>query len=161
MKYKHEKPNNPDHALTTAVISAFRSINPSYDSAHTWYTHRQPAKARTPLLSKPIKSKYYVPLFGSVFASALALVMILTSQNNPLPTGNVAFNTNSTETLSKEARIVSTFSTNTTEITPTVTNKKQVLAKIDAQSQSTSRTQADESFTDSLNVETSLQDLFE
>lgn len=156
MKYKPEKQHNPDHALITAVTSAFRSINPPYNNAHTWYTRRNTLKVHP---ARPIKSKYYIPLFGSVFASALALIMIITSQNSSLPTtGDVALNKSA---LSPEMRTVSTFSNNTTEVVPTQTKEKQILAKIDAQSRSTPRTQAEESFTASLNVETSLQDLFQ
>lgn len=155
MKYKPEKQNNPDHALITAVTSAFRSINPSYGNAHTWYTRRNILKTSS---ARPVRSKYYIPLFGSVFASALALIMIITSQNSPLPTGDVAL---SKSALNPEMRTVSTFSDNTIEAVPTQTKEKQILAKIDAQSRSTPRTQAEESFTASLNVETSLQDLFQ
>lgn len=155
MKYNHDKPNSTDHALITAVTSAFRSINPSYETTHAWYKQKNHSKSIvSPVLGR-VRSKYYIPLFGSAFASTLALVMILTSQNNVLPSGNVAFKAEITADSAQNADISmsSTMSTKTDE--------KHVLAKIDAQSKSASRTQADESFTESLNTETSLQYLFE
>lgn len=155
MNYKHQEPQTKDHALIVAVTSAFRSINPSYTNAHTWYTKQVPAIATPSPLSRPTKSRYYLPIFGSVFASALALVMILTSQNTPLPTGTVALK------MAPSNPEVSSFSVASDARSGETTGERQLLAKIDAQSKATSRTQADESFTESLNVETSLQDLFE
>lgn len=160
MKYNNEKQNNPDHALINAVTSAFRSISPSYSKAHAWYEKRNDLKPKISPVPVKIRSRYYIPLFGSVFASALALVMILTSNNNVIPSGNVAFNTENTQGLSENADVAS-FSTMRTKTTDTGSNGRHVLSRIDAQSKSVSRTQADESFTESLNTETSLKDLFE
>ena len=157
MKYNHQEPQTKDHALIVAVISAFRPINPSYTDAHTWYTKHALASAKPSPLARSVKSKYYMPLFGSVFASALALVMILTSQNNPLPTGTVALKT--APSANPELATFSSLSSDARSVE--VKEDRQILAKIDAQSKATSRTQADESFTESLNVETSLQDLFQ
>lgn len=160
MKYNsNEKHSNPDHALLTAMTSAFRSINPSYSKTYTWYTQKNHLKSKVSPLS-PRKSRYYIPLFGSVFASALAFVMILTSSNNQISNEIVAFDT---QNLAKTAenQDVASFSTMSTRTIPEKTEQKQVLAKIDAQSKASSRTQADESFTESLDTETSLQDLFE
>jgi hypothetical protein len=158
MKYKTEKQNNPDHALITAVISTFRSIAPSYHRAHTWYIQKNLSTSH--ISPVKVRSKYYIPLFGSVFASALAFVMILTSQNNIIPTENIAFNARNTEN-TLENNVVATFSNISTKTTSEKTVKKQVLAKIDEQSKAISRTQADESFTESLNTETSLTYLLE
>lgn len=160
MKYKKEEPHNPDHALMTAVTSAFRAINPSYENTYAWYTQKNRSKLITSPVLKSTRSKYYIPLFGSAFASALALVMILTSQNNLLQEGNMAFNTRSVQN-SGENGDVAAFSAMSAKTVPVKTDEKHVLAKIDAQSKSASRTQADESFTESLNTETSLKDLFE
>lgn len=154
MKYKQEKPNTDDHALTVAVISAFRSIHPSYTEAHKWYTNKN--KDISPIV--PVKSRYYIPLFGSVFASALALVMLITSQNTLIPPNNelaVGFKAEIGENQPNSARLMS--------LNSSIEEKKvekPLLAKIDEQVQTTSRTQ-DEVFTESLNVETSLNSLFE
>ncbi len=153
MKYNHQEPQTRDSALIVAVTSAFRSINPSYTNTHAWYTKQAPVIATPSSSPRSVKSRYYLPIFGSVFASALALVMILTSQNNHLPTGTVALKTTS------NAPEVRSFSVSS-DVAPEA-EERRLLAKIDAQSKATSRTQADESFTESLNVETSLQDLFE
>lgn len=155
MKYKHLEPKTTDPAFIVAVTSAFRSIDPSYTKTHAWYTKQSPTGVPSHVF-QPIKSKYYLPIFGSVFASALALIMILTSQNTPLPTGTVAFK--NIPPTNPEISTLSTPSDSTRAIQ--IKEERQLLAKIDAQSKATSRTQADESFTQSLNVETSLQDLF-
>lgn len=157
MKYRPDEQNSNDNALITAVTSALRSIQPSYDSAQTWFMTRNHVKSMVSPILPSRKSKYYIPLFGSVFASALAFVMILTSQNSPISSEIATFDAN----LALKLNEVSTFSVQIDEVIPPQTQEKQVLAKIDAQSRSTSRTQADDAFTASLDVETSLQDLFQ
>ena len=156
----NEKLNNHEKTLLTAVISAFRSINASQNNAYAWYTEKNLLKSRVSHVSKPIRSTYYVPIFGSVFASALAFVMIITSQNNQNTLEQVSFQTE-TMSLTSENQNISSFSTISNETSTQKTKENHVLAKIDAQTKVISRTQADESFTESLNVETSLQDLFE
>lgn len=156
----NEKLNNHERTLLTAVISAFRSINPSQKTAHTWYTEKNPSKIMVSHVSKPIRSTYYVPIFGSVFASALAFVMIITSHNNQNTIEQVSFQAR-TMSLASENQDIAAFSTISTNLSPEKPEENHVLAKIDAQTKSISRTQADESFTESINVETSLQVLFE
>lgn len=160
MNKTNEKLNNHEKTLLTAVISAFRSINPSQNSAYNWYSQIKPLKSSASPVSKPVISTYYVPIFGSVFASALAFVMIITSQNNQNTFQQVSLQRN-TISLSSETQHVSSFSAISNESSKENTQENHVLAKIDAQTKGISRTQADESFTESLNVETSLQDLFE
>lgn len=157
MNYRPDEQNNDDHALITAVTSALRSIQPSYESAQTWFLNKNHVKPKVSPIFASHRSKYYIPLFGTFFASALALVMILTSQNSPLLPEILTFDAN---TALKSAE-VSTFSAKINEVTPPQSQEIKVLAKIDAQSRSASRTQADEAFTASLDVETSLQDLFQ
>lgn len=156
----NEKLNNHEKTLITEVTSAFRSINPSYNSAYNWYTEKNFVKSSVSQIHRPLKSKYYIPIFGSVFASALAFVMIITSQNNQTPVANMAFQTKIMPA-TQDIHEISTFSSLSSETPTQKIDEKHVLAKIDAQTKAVSRTQADESFTESLNVETSLKDLFE
>lgn len=156
----NEKLNNHEKTLLTAVISAFRSIYPSQNSALNWYTERSASKSSVSHVSKSIKSAYYVPIFGSVFASALAFVMIITSQSNQMSHEVGTFQTKITP-LTSEIQEITSFSVITADVPAQKTEEKHVLAKIDAQTRAVSRTQIDESFTDSLNVETSLKDLFQ
>lgn len=159
----NEKLNNHERTLITAVISAFRSINPSQNNAYAWYTEKKPLKSSVSPVSKPIISTYYVPIFGSVFASALAFVMIITSSQNNHSANTieeVSFQTK-TMSLTSENQDISSFSAISNETSIQKIEESHVLAKIDAQTKAISRTQADESFTESLNVETSLKDLFE
>lgn len=163
----NEKLNNHERTLITAVISAFRSINPSQNNAYAWYTEKKPLKSSVSPISKPIISTYYVPIFGSVFgsvfASALAFVMIITSSQNNHSANTIEEVSFQTETMSltSENQDISSFSDISNETSIQKIEESHVLAKIDAQTKAISRTQADESFTESLNVETSLKDLFE
>lgn len=160
MKYKPEQQNNTDHALTSAVFSAFRTINPSYETTLAWYKEKNHTHLNVSPVLDNVRSKYYIPLFGSAFASAFALIMILTSQNSFTPSSGVAFEATASQGSTNIANL-KTFSSVSAKSEPIGAGKVHVLAKIDAQSKSTSRTQADESFTASLNTETSLRDLFE
>lgn len=156
MNKTHEKLHNHEKTLITDVISSFRSINSPYNSAHTWYA----SQLKVSPFSRPTKSTYYIPIFGSVFASALAFIMIITSQNSQAPLESTTFQLK-TSSIASEKQEVATFSMVSSELSLQKTEEKQVLAKIDAQTKVISRTQADESFTESLDVETSLKDLFE
>lgn len=158
MNNKPEKLHTEEKAFITVVTSAFRSIDPSYTNAFNWYTQKNPTKSMVSRVATRVKSQYYAPIFGSVFASALAFVMILTSQNPTLPTSTMTFET---QNVQQDESALASFSTQSAPTLKKEVEQKRVLAKIDAQTKVVSRTQADESFTESLDVETSLQDLFE
>lgn len=171
MKHNNEQINKED-SLITDVISSFRSVSPSYEKTKVWYLDNAQKPKQVRSLNKPILSKYSLPLFGSVFASALAVVMILTSQNNviqngemPVMVADITFTENQGQIEERYDPI--TFATIADQpamkgmAAKTIQQEQPLLEKIEAQSRASSRTQADESFTESLNVNTSLQDLFQ
>jgi len=96
--------------LETDVSSALRSIDPSYENANSWYTNQKPTQNNK-------KNKYYftIPLFGSMFATTIAFIMIFSTdsshQNTIVMQDNTefaSFVTNTSTLTSPEIKTVST-----------------------------------------------------
>ena len=75
--YNQEIYTDFDSNLETIASSAIRSISPNAEHVHTWYTTRKPVH-----YTKSVRSKIYIPVFGSVFAGMCAFIMILSTQNS-------------------------------------------------------------------------------
>lgn len=174
MKYNNnEQHTESEDRLVTDVISSFRSFSPSYQKTKLWYLENKPQVAQKKN-SAPFLSKYSLPIFGSVFASAFALVMILTSQNGVIQSGEMAVQIDTfglpEERLAKQGdEMPVTFSSFSSDGTggemmmakTAMMQEPTVLEKLEMQSQASSRTQADEDFTEVLEIEPSFEQLFQ
>ncbi len=78
MKHTHNQEIHTDFDsnLETIASSAIRSISPNTEHVHAWYTAQKPIRH-----TKSVRSKIYIPVFGSVFAGMCAFIMILSTQN--------------------------------------------------------------------------------
>lgn len=173
MKYKDsEKHIQPEDRLVTDVISSFRSFSPSYDKTKIWYLENKPQE-KPKKVASPFLFKYSLPIFGSVFASTFALVMILTSQNAVVPNGEMVVQVD-TARFSQEPVIESDvapmgfsgFAADTagsemmmakTAMMPEPT----LVEKLEEQSKVASRTPAEEDSTETSEMEPSFDQLFQ
>lgn len=142
--------------LETDVSSALRSIDPSYENANSWYTSQKPV-----LRNKKSKSYFTVPLFGSVFATVIAFVMIFSTDSS-----------NQNTVAMQDGIEIASFAMNTNTLTPreigTVSTDvnarrqepaERILSKIDQSILASSRVQT-ETFT-AMETDESLNVLFE
>ncbi len=143
-KYTHTEQQKDDR-LAHLVFSALQNIEPSYSNTHAWYSVSKKKKEVSTI------SRLSLPIFGSMFAATFAFVMIISIQ----PEGETS------EIAMVSETAPTTLASKSMSVDVNQGSQAPVLAKIDAQTKITSRAQADEGFTESLAVDTSLEYLFE
>ena len=146
-------------ALELGITSSFRAIAPSYEGAHSWYMSQKPT-----VRHNSVRSRFYIPVFGSAFAAVCAFVMIISLQDNAMisqQTDKNAIESN-VFTASPATQDLEKRSTSNTQLSKNTTSKvteSPILSKIDKSINASSRSK-EETFV-ALDSSDALTSLFE